>query len=65
MIVVAHPLWPKRGAGHGVSGNEGGGCDIGVGVVELFWDGDAGCVEGALLVDMLGADRKWAVEAFR
>ena len=64
MIMITHPLWPKRGAGLGVSSNEGGSCDVGVSVVELLWDGDAGGAEGALLVDMLRADGEWAVEAF-
>ena len=64
MIIFAHPLWPKRGAGFGVSGNEGGSCDVGVSVVKFFWDGDAGGAEGAFFVDMLRENGKWAVEAF-
>jgi hypothetical protein len=61
MVMFAHPLGAKRGVRLGVGSNEGGSCDVGVSVVKLFWDGDAGGAKGALLVDMLRADGEWAI----
>jgi hypothetical protein len=54
--MFAHPLGLARTAGFGVRGGECSRCDVCVGVVVFFWDGDAHGAENAFWVYVLWTD---------
>ena len=60
--MFAHPLRFARTAGFSVRGGECGSCDVRIGVVVFFWDGDVHGSENTFWVDVLRTDCQCASE---